>query len=76
MEVGKKERRIRLCMIVRVSNPKTRTTEERERGKGETFFRHFLSPIYLSSLLLSSILFSREHEEEKKENLRRGGGRG
>ena len=59
-------------MIVRVSNPnKNHFREEKERH----VFDIFSPPSYLSSLLLSGILFSREREE-KKENLRRGGGRG
>ena len=73
MEVGKKERRIRLCMIVRVSNP-NKNHVKRERKRRDVFSTFSLPRIFLL-LLLSSILFSREHEE-KKENLRRGGGRG
>jgi len=72
MEVGKKEEEF-VCMIVRVSNP-NKNHVKRERWEKERHVFDIFSPPYLSSLLLS-ILFSREHEE-KKENLRRRGGRG
>ena len=74
MEVGKKEEEF-VCMIVRVSNPNKNHVKRERWEKERHVFDIFSPPGYLSSLLLSGILFSREHEE-KKENLRRGGGRG